>query len=465
MRRVVLTVVLGAVVASGALAGTSGNEMAEVRDGQRFSRGNAVRAGSFAEVEIAIGDGISISDISGLARAAGSDLEVLDDGKAVRVQLPAATVEALAAEGVQVTELRRFVLVEGGGAVEAGAGEDVGTLGVCSGDYHYGESPLNVYLLDGYNWYGSGIDFSLAPGAPLVTCIDIHYEVRNLSWSSIVDVEFSDENYNSYTYSLVSGWWGFDGDISQTRTGISAYNGKSVKQAWYLWAIDYYADGYGYIDYWWIKLYYSEPTPDYCEAVGDCSVEYISDVAVGAINNTGSGCTDGYSDFTSMSTVMRRGSGCPITVVNGEPDPDSQCGIWVDWNQDLDFDDASETIAVSGTPGVGPYTATVTPPAGASLGDTRMRIRIQYTGPVSSCGYDYGEVEDYTITVIPAATLLGDFVAPGVVDMRDFAVLAGQWQDVPSAPWPDIWPACPDGVVDWHDVAVFCDNWLRGEFR
>jgi hypothetical protein len=93
-------------------------------------------------------------------------------------------------------------------------------------------------------------------------------------------------------------------------------------------------------------------------------------------------------------------TGYPISVTNGFPYLDDQCGIWVDWNQDLDFDDADETIAVSGTPGNGPYTGIVTPPAGAPEGTTRMRVRITYTGAVSPCGNTtYGEVEDYTIEV------------------------------------------------------------------
>jgi len=49
MRRVVFAVVLAAVVASGVLAETSVGDMGEVRGRQRFSGGNAIRAGSFAE--------------------------------------------------------------------------------------------------------------------------------------------------------------------------------------------------------------------------------------------------------------------------------------------------------------------------------------------------------------------------------------------------------------------------------
>ena len=103
---------------------------------------------------------------------------------------------------------------------------------------------------------------------------------------------------------------------------------------------------------------------------------------------------------------MDIGSGYSVTITNGNSYPSDQCGIWVDWNQDDDFNDYSEIISISGTPGGGPYTATITPPAGANSGNTVMRVRITYTGDINPCGTtQYGEVEDYTINVVDS----GDF--------------------------------------------------------
>lgn len=128
--------------------------------------------------------------------------------------------------------------------------------------------------------------------------------------------------------------------------------------------------------------------------------EYISNVSIGSINNP-SGCNQ-YADYTSLSTNIPLNSSANITVTNGHGWSADQCGIWVDWNRDGDFSDPGETITVSGTSGSGPYTATIQPPATATLGNCVMRIRITYTGDVLPCGVtQYGEVEDYTVNASP----------------------------------------------------------------
>lgn len=137
----------------------------------------------------------------------------------------------------------------------------------------------------------------------------------------------------------------------------------------------------------------------YCTASGG-NDEYISGVVCGSINNTGT-TADGYHDYTTMSTSMSDCGTYPITVTNGNGYASDQCGVWIDWNQDGDFSDANETISMTGTPGEGPYNGTISVPSSATLGNTRMRVRITYSGTLNACGADsYGEVEDYTINVV-----------------------------------------------------------------
>jgi len=86
----------------------------------------------------------------------------------------------------------------------------------------------------------------------------------------------------------------------------------------------------------------------YCTAYGINCSEYISGVVFETINNTGTGCNNGYTDYTSLSTTISVGQSYLITITNGGPFSGDQCGIWIDWNQDEDFDDEDEEITASG---------------------------------------------------------------------------------------------------------------------
>jgi len=139
----------------------------------------------------------------------------------------------------------------------------------------------------------------------------------------------------------------------------------------------------------------------YCFATSNSTAyEYISNVTVGTINNSSG--SSGYADYTALSTNMTIGTGYPITVTLSTIWPTDIGGLWVAWNQDEDFSDAGETITTSWV-GLGPYSTTITPPAGAALGATRLRVRLQdgdYDPTLTPCGAtSYGEVEDYTVNV------------------------------------------------------------------
>ncbi|NUY80790.1 fibronectin type III domain-containing protein [Flavobacterium sp. MAH-1] len=117
------------------------------------------------------------------------------------------------------------------------------------------------------------------------------------------------------------------------------------------------------------------------------------------ITNNGSGLsTNGYGDFYPTMTVAAN----PASTVNFSAAMTGGTfgfNIWVDWNNDLDFDDAGEKMYSSGGYVAG-ATGTMTVPTIAA-GDYRMRIRADFyaTNP-SACGsITYGEAEDYKFTV------------------------------------------------------------------
>ncbi|MDY7109661.1 MAG: GEVED domain-containing protein [Planctomycetota bacterium] len=171
--------------------------------------------------------------------------------------------------------------------------------------------------------------------------------------------------------------------------------------------------------------------PVYCTAFSECD-EYISRVQVGDIDNA-SDCPLGWfgcPDFTYLSTEVAMGTETPITITINAGEGGDRGGLWIDWNQDQDLDDAEETITLDGTPGPGPYTATITPPTDppAELGATRMRVRVVRDHEPELCGeQDAGEVEDYTIIVVEGQECPADFDDNGVVDTADLLYLLGCW--------------------------------------
>lgn len=136
----------------------------------------------------------------------------------------------------------------------------------------------------------------------------------------------------------------------------------------------------------------------YCTGTGGCG-ESIMRVRFREVDNI-SEC-NGYEDFTSLSTLVTRGQSFTITVNNSTSIyPEDLCGIWVDWNQDENFTNDAP-ITVNGSPGPGPYTATITVPDDAKNGTTRLRVRIKRGGTLSPCGLaPNGEVEDYSVNVL-----------------------------------------------------------------
>ncbi len=425
-------------------------------------------AAAFAEVEIVLNEEFGLSDVYALPRAPGSDLEILEGSGRVRLQIPAGRAEALIDSGLEVAVLRKFILFEGFAEQQAVSGDSLTALGTCSGDRRYEESGLNVPIPTDGSWGGSGLEITGAPPDAVVTCVDVCYEIQHYYWSWLY-VEVSDSDFY-FTHELFNNWYDGSGYIYTVKTGITTFNGRDINQLWVMWAADGMSFGSGYIDYWWIKVYYSDSP--YCSAGGGCD-EYINRVQVGTIDNS-SGC-DGYADYTDQATAMEIGTGYPVTVTNHTSSyPEDQCGIWVDWNQDEDFEDSGEQITASGGPGT--FTATVTPPGGAALGDTRMRVRIMFTGLLEPCGNtDFGEVEDYTITVTAASvpvSISGYIKTAGEVGIPDVSVTVtngggtvltdvnGYYQTTVLSPWTgsvtpskSLWSFEP-GVMGYVDLTT-----------
>ncbi|MBU2938824.1 choice-of-anchor D domain-containing protein [Lacinutrix sp. C3R15] len=150
----------------------------------------------------------------------------------------------------------------------------------------------------------------------------------------------------------------------------------------------------------------SSTTSSYCSSNGNnTNYEYIGNVQLNTINNSsGAGTTStGYSDFTAISTTLNQNSTETITITPTWSGVNYNEGysIWIDYNQDSDFNDLGEQVATIAPTTSDPVSASFTIPITASLGSTRMRVSMKYGNtPTDSCeSFNYGEVEDYTINI------------------------------------------------------------------
>lgn len=150
----------------------------------------------------------------------------------------------------------------------------------------------------------------------------------------------------------------------------------------------------------------------YCTAGAYYCDEYISKVEINTISNsTGCGLNSygvtGYSDYTNISTTLQTGTNYTCTVTNGYYYSGDYMDIWVDWNNDKDFDDAGEYI---GSDATNPAKITVKVPASPpTYGNVVMRIRCRYYSSADPCGIqNYGEVEDYTLHIPSPKPMLFD---------------------------------------------------------
>lgn len=153
---------------------------------------------------------------------------------------------------------------------------------------------------------------------------------------------------------------------------------------------------------------YCTPTYTYGCSNGANIISFSTTGATGTnISNLNTACANGagYSNYTTMTL-----SGVQTTSFNFSVVVGSYSGgvkIWADWNQDGAFDPVTElvgasanTISVNGT-----FSGTGTIPGTALLGTTRLRVRVvESSTSFNSCSnYDYGETEDYSVTVLSAA--------------------------------------------------------------
>lgn len=282
---------------------------------------------------------------------------------------------------------------------QIGAGGSGGALRSMSNPNAYGDP--DTYL--GTNWYSGAGDNG-----------GVHYNsgVQNF-WFYLLTVGGSGTNDNgdSYTvagigmdkaaaiaYRNLAVYLSTNSQYSDARNGaiqaaIDLYGAGSAEEiattnAWYAVGVGAaYGGGGG--------------GGSYCASSStNVNDEYISRVQLNTIDNSSG--AQFYSDFTSVSTNLTEGQSYTITVTptwTGTVYAEGYA-VWIDYNDDKDFNDAGELVWSKAASTNTPNSGTFTVPTGTSGNSVRMRVSMKYNGIPSSCEtFTYGEVEDYTVNL------------------------------------------------------------------
>ena len=162
-------------------------------------------------------------------------------------------------------------------------------------------------------------------------------------------------------------------------------------------------------------------TTEVCEVcVSEGNTEFETSttfVSFNTIINATPSKSSGFMDFTEISTTVARDSIYTLivnanTAEDGSGPYTTRTLVWIDWNQNCNFNDEGETYDLGTATASANQQTSLSPleikvPSNAILGATTMRVTTKFEndGLPTSCeiGAD-GEVEDYTIIVDETAS-------------------------------------------------------------
>jgi len=160
----------------------------------------------------------------------------------------------------------------------------------------------------------------------------------------------------------------------------------------------------------------TDSMPQYCEtsSSGDA---YINNLDLNTLSFTLTPSNESIEELPPISpytTTLKRDTNytCSVTLIGQHPYPgnpwsSADVRIWIDFNQDGDFDDPGEAIA-GGSGGVnGSFSFSIPIPDTAKLGKTVMRVaskNVAALEPFAPCStYSDGGNQDFVITIGPSS--------------------------------------------------------------
>jgi serine protease len=143
---------------------------------------------------------------------------------------------------------------------------------------------------------------------------------------------------------------------------------------------------------------------NYCRASGSTASEWIDSFAIADFRSI-NGKSGGYTRYDDVTTTLKSGKTYAVGIkpAFNSSTFDEGARVWIDFNQDGDFNDAGEQI-VEIKSFTNSKTINFTVPAAVVEGVTRLRVAMKYLGftnplPMPCENFSGGEVEDYCIKI------------------------------------------------------------------
>ncbi|MCE3077296.1 GEVED domain-containing protein, partial [Chryseobacterium gwangjuense] len=172
-----------------------------------------------------------------------------------------------------------------------------------------------------------------------------------------------------------------------------------------------------------------------------------------------------YTAYVDNSlTVINTSPGSAINVtLKGANTSYYRHYVWVDWNNDLDFNDAGETILATTTTVNTAVSTIINVPAALAYGTYRVRFAVSGSGAITSCGAaPYGNYVDYSLKVEappsclpPTGMSVGSIEGTGAIiswTAPTPAPAGGYVYYISTSPTPPAFGAAPTGTSITNSV-------------
>lgn len=181
-----------------------------------------------------------------------------------------------------------------------------------------------------------------------------------------------------------------------------------------------------------------EEAPYCANAGGNASEEWIESVEFSDLLHQNVANSPGYLNLIGESATVEQYHVYPIKLTPGFPGGafNEYFRAWIDWDQNGQFDDATERVFDSGTAAQVPVSTDVLV-GNVPVGTARLRVAMKYTGvngskPLPCTSFQYGQVKDFCVEIKAGQPECAPPVSINLLAKTDTSATL-QWPAVPFA--------------------------------